>query len=86
MAKSPSRVRDFKFPASHGFSGSAGQVPVKGHMRSPKEEPQRKAMGGAIDAPSVGDRSGYVSPIRSMAARKAARTRRSGGGMKNLVD
>jgi len=49
-------------------------------------KPTNKALGGIVHTPSVGSRDGYVSPLRSMAARKAAQTRRNSGGMKNLVD
>ena len=53
-----------------------------------EDKPERKAMGGLIDIPNVSAGAGhaYVSPMRSMAARKAARTRRSSGGLKHLVD
>jgi len=53
-----------------------------------EEKPERKAMGGLIDIPNVSAGAGhaYVSPLRSQAARKAARTRRSSGGLKHLVD
>ena len=112
MAKGPSRVRDFRFPESHGFSGSAGKTAVRGYMRGgsakhPDEaqdrklvktmlrdeiragafkQPEKKALGGIVDTPTVASGSGYVSPIRSMASRKAARTRKASGGLKHLVD
>ena len=105
MAKGPQRVRDFKFPASHGFSGSAGKTYVQSHMRGgpvKKHDDEaadrrlvkemvrpgalKKALGGIVETPSVQSGSGYVSPLRSMAARKAARTRKSSGGLKHLVD
>ena len=83
MAKGPQRVKDFKFPASHGFSGSAGKTYVQPHMRG---GPVKKALGGIVSTPTVQSGSGYVSPLRSMAARKAAQTRKSSGGLKHLVD
>jgi len=104
MAKGPSRVKDFKFPASHGFSGSAGKTYVQPHMRGGRVKHDdvaedralakemvkpgalKKALGGIVNTPSVQSGSGYVSPIRSMAARKAAVTRKSSGGLKHLVD
>ena len=104
MAKGPQRVKDFKFPASHGFSGSAGKTYVQPYMRGgPVKHPDeaadrrlvkemvhpgalKKALGGIVETPSVQSGSGYVSPLRSMAARKAARTRKSSGGLKHLVD
>ncbi len=53
-----------------------------------EDKPERKAMGGIIDIPGISTGAGhaYVSPLRSQAARKAARTRRSSGGLKHLVD
>ncbi len=86
MAKGPRRVKEFTFSARDGYSGSAGMTHVKPYLRTAKTE--RKAIGGAVELPSVpmSTGTGYVSPLRSQAARKAARTRRSSAGLKHLVD
>ena len=41
----PKYVKDFSFPSDFGFTGSAGQVGVRGHTRLP---PQRYAEGGQV--------------------------------------
>ena len=48
----PKYVKDFEFPSGFGFSGSAGQVAVRGHAR---QAPQRFAEGGPVKAPSPVD-------------------------------
>ncbi len=59
---------------------------LREEIKADAMKPTGRALGGGVNVQSVGAGTGYVSPMRSMAAKKAARTRAASGGLKHLVD
>jgi hypothetical protein len=51
MSNSFKYVKEFEFPSSSGFTGSAGQQTVKGYCRGGGVKPKGHAVGGPVVSP-----------------------------------